>query len=126
MRGHEFTEENKYFYRKDRNKDFFQCLACVKLSWKTKQDKLNESVWNAYGNKCECCGELNSGFFTIDHIFNDGSIDRKEHGKGKHIYQKLGRMGYPKDRYRLLCFNCNMGRAKNGGVCPHVSGGKQQ
>lgn len=23
------------------------------------------------------------------------------------------------DRYQLLCFNCNCGRHRNGGVCPH-------
>jgi hypothetical protein len=26
---------------------------------------------------------------------------------------------FPNDVLRLLCFNCNCGRAKNGGICPH-------
>ena len=31
----------------------------------------------------------------------------------------LKRQGWPKDGYQLLCANCNQGRARNGGVCPH-------
>lgn len=29
----------------------------------------------------------------------------------------LKKMGFPKDAFRLLCFNCNMGRRL--GPCPH-------
>lgn len=29
--------------------------------------------------------------------------------------------GFP-DELQLLCFNCNCGRQRNGGVCPHVDG----
>jgi hypothetical protein len=31
----------------------------------------------------------------------------------------LKRLGWPKEKYRILCANCNHGRALNGGVCPH-------
>lgn len=59
---------------------------------------------------------------TIDHIFNDGAVHRKTmgtHGSGIHIYRALRKAGYPKDRYQLMCFNCNLGKQRNGGVCPH-------
>lgn len=26
--------------------------------------------------------------------------------------------GFPPE-YQIQCFNCNLGRARNGGVCPH-------
>ena len=31
----------------------------------------------------------------------------------------LKRLGWPRDRYQLLCANCNFGKLMNGGVCPH-------
>ena len=27
--------------------------------------------------------------------------------------------GWPKEGLQLLCCNCNQGKARNGGVCPH-------
>lgn len=89
---------------------------------KRRLEILKEIV-EAYGGKCQCCGEDTLMFMTIDHIFNDGAKHRKRLGfpskAGIHIYRELKRLGYPKDRYRLLCFNCNCGRARNGGTCPH-------
>jgi hypothetical protein len=30
--------------------------------------------------------------------------------------------GFPRDKYSLLCFNCNCGHSRSGGiVCPHKS-----
>ena len=75
----------------------------------------------AYGSRCACCGETRERFLTIDHVFNDGGAEKRREGYGSGIgfYLFLKRRGYPKDRYRLLCYNCNCGRARNGGVCPH-------
>jgi hypothetical protein len=30
------------------------------------------------------------------------------------------KQGFP-DGFQTLCFNCNVGKYKNGGVCPHQS-----
>lgn len=27
--------------------------------------------------------------------------------------------GMTRDKFRLLCANCNQGRQRNGGICPH-------
>lgn len=72
----------------------------------------------AYGGECVCCGEKEGAFLSIDHVNNDGAAHRKEL-KGNRIYAWLHKNGYPKDRFRILCFNCNQGRRVNGGVCPH-------
>lgn len=42
----------------------------------------------------------------------------------RHECHYLGRvkLGWPKDRYRLLCYNCNIARARHGGRCPHEDG----
>lgn len=74
--------------------------------------ELRREVFEHYGNKCECCGETNDGFLTIDHI--DGNIEREKCGTS--LYSRLRREGYP-DNVRILCWNCNCGR--RNGICPH-------
>lgn len=81
--------------------------------------RLKRDVVTAYGGRCACCGETTPEFLTIDHIYNDGKKHRKEvGGSGTKLYQWLRKHGYPKDRYRLLCFNCNCARSLFG-LCPH-------
>lgn len=75
-----------------------------------------------YGNGrmvCQCCGENEFVFLTIDHI-NGRTLEEKKNVKyrGWQLKQFLRAHGYPKG-YQTLCFNCNSGRALNGGVCPH-------
>ena len=73
--------------------------------------------------KCTCCGESTLAFLTLDHVNNDGAEDRKKllgHSRAGNLISILRRNRYPnKDRYQVLCFNCNMGKSVNGGVCPH-------
>ena len=71
-----------------------------------------------YGGKCVCCGEQNIYFLTIDHTYNDGNEHRKEVPAAV-LYRWLEKNGYPKDRFQILCWNCNMGKRLNNGVCPH-------
>jgi hypothetical protein len=89
-----------------------------------RADRLRREICEAYGGKCSCCEETERVFLTIDHIENDGAVDRNKMGgrSGVHLYHMLRKLRYPKDRYRLMCFNCNLGRARNGGVCPHKNG----
>lgn len=81
------------------------------------QRKLKGLVVDAYGGKCECCGEARIEFLQIDHIHNDGASHRRELA-GSHLYDELRKLGFPKDRFRLLCCNCNFARGKYG-YCPH-------
>jgi len=88
---------------------------------KRSRTKLRTEVIDAYGNKCNCCGESIIQFLTIDHVNGDGNKDRLASGRkrgGHALYSKLRREKYPKG-YRVLCWNCNSGRHVNGGVCPH-------
>jgi len=80
-------------------------------------------IYEAYGNKCACCGEKNPGFFTVDHVNNDGHSDRKSgaYTNGSQFYRHIVAKNFPKN-YQLLCFNCNLGKARNGGICPHQEG----
>lgn len=94
--------------------------------------RLKIAAFEAYGgSRCQCCGENNPAFLTLDHIANDGADHRryingvrgqntKHHGysSGRNFYQLLKKQGYPPG-VRVLCFNCNCGRYVNGGTCPH-------
>lgn len=73
----------------------------------------------AYGGACKCCGERTPEFLAIDHIYNDGAAERREHkSSGTQFYRWLRRRGYPTNRYQLLCHNCNWAKSRYGG-CPH-------
>ncbi len=97
---------------------------------KAQRIRILQEMVEAYGGRCVCCGESRVLFLTIDHVNNDGAAERKGMGDGPtpnnkkgragiNFYRYLKKMGYPQDKYRLLCFNCNCGRARNDGFCPH-------
>lgn len=97
----------------------------LRKRWQDKKEKLLLEIRIAYGNVCNCCGEKEPLFLTIDHINNDGyKLRPRNGGKAKvlqfsgHYYQSIIRAGFPKD-LQLLCWNCNCGRNRNKGICPH-------
>jgi len=72
-----------------------------------------------YGSKCCCCGETESLFLEIDHVNNDGWTHRKEIGtSAKALLLWIIKNDFP-DSIQLLCANCNQGKKRNGGICPH-------
>ncbi len=78
----------------------------------------------AYGSECACCGETVEQFLTVDHVHNDGYEARKQKlhpADSAGFYRWLSKNGFPPE-FQLLCMNCNFGKAKNGGVCPHQEG----
>lgn len=85
---------------------------------------LRAEVFQAYGGeKCWCCGETEPLFLSVDHIYNDGNVMRKEgvHARGgTAFYQWLRKHKFPPG-FQILCMNCNTGKHRNGGVCPHQS-----
>lgn len=84
---------------------------------KTYRDKRNEKIFEIYGKACVCCGESERVFLTIDHINNDGGVERKTHGGNENFRNWLVKQ--PKlEHYQTLCWNCQWGRRING-VCPH-------
>lgn len=88
-------------------------------------------VFTAYGGAvCRCCGEKEFKFLSLDHIYNDGHVERKlmkERCAGSTMYEMLRRNGFPnKDRYQVLCMNCNFGKKLNNGVCPHQTAVREE
>lgn len=106
-------------------KTFEETVLCAECKRTARRyyDKIRKMVLQHYGGKCACppCKETNSNFFTMDHVNNDGAAHRKSKSDNPtRIYAYLKRNNYP-GGFQILCYNCNLGRAQNGGICPHVS-----
>lgn len=81
-----------------------------------KSAEYREAVLNAYGRKCQCCGEARQEFLTIEHLFKNGKVHRVVMTGS--IYKWLINNNFPKDGFALYCYNCNF-YEKDGKVCPH-------
>lgn len=107
-----------------RERDRAPLLTCNKCKKRARDyaKELKITVMTAYGHKCFCCGESKHQFLTIDHVFRDGHKDRLDNNftAATKFYTYLKNLGFPKDRYRILCFNCNNASFRYGGVCPHI------
>lgn len=95
------------------------CQNCLDKQKNFRRRK-KEEVFEAYGGAiCACCGESMFDFLTIDHIDNDGAAHRREIGaSGTTTYLWLIKNRFPKG-FQVLCANCQLGKAINGGICPH-------
>ena len=90
-----------------------------------KNARIKQQVFSAYGNKCACpgCDESYPPRLTIDHVDGHGNQHRKElfgraHGGGISFYRWLVAQNFPPD-YQILCWNCNLCKHLNNGLCPH-------
>lgn len=79
-------------------------------------------ILDAYGNRCACCGESLPEFLTLDHVHNDGAIERGR-GSNSKLFGKIIKEGFPA-RYQILCWNCNCAKGFYG-ECPHVRASRE-
>lgn len=105
-----FLRQSKDRYLKNREKNI--------LYYRKWRAELEDKVFNAYGNRCSCCGETERKFLTIQHMNGDGKEHRKQVGGSNQVYYDLIQRGFPKDGYTLYCMNCNFADGRRGG-CPH-------
>lgn len=95
-----------------------------KANCRRRDKEIKDQVFNAYGGYvCNCCGETNRFFLSLDHINNDGAAHRRavvgpKKSCGKKIYAWVLKNNFP-EGFQILCMNCNFGKARNNGVCPH-------
>jgi len=87
------------------------CTSCYKRL-------LQEIIFYKLKHICNCCGESNRYFLQIDHINNDGYLDKKDKSISSAIvyYEKVIKNI---QNFQILCANCNFGKLINEGVCPH-------
>lgn len=84
-------------------------------------NKIRAEVLDAYGNKCQCCGESDVRFLTLDHVNGRTTTGKSSTGKkitGKKSMAEAKRLGFPRDKFQILCFNCNCAKGIYG-MCPH-------
>ena len=84
-----------------------------------KNKELRLEILKYYGGnppKCNCCGENEIKFLTIDHLDNDGNKHRKLL-KTKNIIRWIRNNNYP-PKFQILCFNCNCAKGI-WKICPH-------
>ncbi|HEY8096127.1 MAG TPA: hypothetical protein VIE65_08535 [Methylobacter sp.] len=63
--------------------------------------------YSTLGNACRLCQESDIDVLVIDHVNDDGSIERASGTSRLELWNKIiHRDGA--DRYQLLCFNCNL------------------
>lgn len=104
--AHQLEQKNRSKKYKRANK---QKIA---LSALERKKKLRSKFFEMYGNTCVCCGEKNERFLTLDHKLNNGKSERN-----KDYLRATNNLNL--SEYQTLCFNCNIGRYINGGICPH-------
>lgn len=106
--------------RKPVSEGMKSCGDCRKVQ-RLYNRKLRDEVISAYGGyTCSCCGETQPHFLQLDHVNNDGNLDRKLRGSGSMLYTTLRKQNFPSG-YQVLCANCNYAKAHYG-ICPHRPG----
>lgn len=117
-RGRRYYEKNRGALLKKNRDRYGRKRETYLAAEKARRWNLRLAIVAAYGGKCVCCGENRPEFMTVDHINGGGSKHRKQLGSSLNFFRFLAREGYPKDAYRLLCYNCNLSRGALG-YCPH-------
>ncbi len=99
---------NNIRYNRDRQRERTQMLRMMCLTHYARDGEI----------MCECCGESELDFMTLDHPRNDGAKHRDKLGmSGPMFYRWLIKHKFSK-KLRILCFNCNISRSMRGS-CPH-------
>lgn len=97
------------------------CGRCGRgLSGRLERWRLRMEVLRVFGGRCACCGESEPDFLDLDHVHDDGKAERAEEGTSWSTIWKRAIAEGPGGRYQLLCCNCNHGKRRNHGVCPHA------
>jgi hypothetical protein len=107
-----------------------ECLASRAISDEEKQARARQLrntgkirakrrmkflVIESLGGKCDCCSEDRIELLTVDHVQGNGKDHRKV---SRNIYRDIVSLGFPRDLFRVLCFNCNCSIGA-WGYCPH-------
>lgn len=67
---------------------------------------------------CNCCGIKGNIFLAIDHIENNGAKHNRERGSKSRLVDWIIKNNLPKG-FQILCYNCNIAKYLNHGMCPH-------
>src|SRR3989344_4571886 len=115
----------RFAVRTDQNRRLRKsCKDCTNKRINSLRAGYRKQVFDHYGWICVCCGENEPKFMTIDHIYNDGYLDKMKYGRkrkliSKDLYYKIIFVEkFPVNRSQSLCHNCQFGKW-DGRICPH-------
>jgi len=125
-------EKRRYQKHKEKRKQFiYAYMGKNKVAMARKarlmKAKRKERVLTYYGNGvCACtrCGFVDIRALTIDHINNNGNVQRKKTGchGGEKMYRWLENNNFPKG-YQTLCMNCQWIKRAEHLITQHLAGG---
>ncbi len=100
----------------------------LKLYSKLRNTRRRLRILQHYSNStvpfCNCCGEKEIRFLSVDHMNGGGTKHREVLSKGLNkpaggavMYNWIIRNNFP-DGFQILCHNCNQAKGFYG-ICPH-------
>ncbi len=78
---------------------------CARRWAKERDKKLKEQIFVKLGDKCVRCGFKDPRAFHIDHVYDDGYMDRKSTWNTLTKFKAI--MSDKNGRFQILCANCN-------------------
>ena len=120
-----FRRWNKV-HQKERRASYSEWYEKVKLQrrvtnadyMKNYRKAVRQTVLDALGKVCECCGESEDRFLTLEHKNGGGGLHRKRLKTTHSVFKDIQRRGFPKEEFGVLCMNCNFA-TRFGELCPH-------
>jgi len=120
IKAKEKYDQNPKLFRERRSESYRRCKieVCVKKrarraadrsikdSEKGRRHRIKNNCFNLLGGKCVLCGICDNDVLCVDHILDDGKMERDSGTAVVTIWRKIIR-GEELFRYQLLCFNCN-------------------
>lgn len=91
-------------------KVYYECGHCREAHVR-KREKLKDQVLDVYGSMCANCGHDVPQHLTLDHVNDDGNVDRQAGKQTQTIYREAIRNPDPL-RFQILCMNCNHAKDK--------------
>lgn len=105
----EYTRNYHKVYAQTHKEEF-------RLRAKQFRNKRRIKCFEKLGNQCVCCGETQIKFLQVDHINGGGRKEKLL--KSGYSFRRIELENYPKEKYQVLCSNCNWAKGIYG-VCPH-------
>jgi len=83
-----------------------------------RHEEVRNKVFTLYGTKCSICNYDEIRGLELDHLNDDGAIERRKYQQ-KSLYVKILKNEVDLNRYQLLCINCHAN--KTWGHFSHTS-----
>jgi hypothetical protein len=106
------------YYSRENQSDNLRRNICEFCRKDRLYAKFRYFFFKEFDFKCQCCGESDIRFLTLEHVQQDGYKDR---GLSPiQLYRKAFEEKYDRSKWSCLCWNCNCA-TNHHKICPHKS-----